>query len=51
MGTYTGPNIVKEGLIYLVDAGSERSYSGSGTSVSYLVGSASSTMQNSVGFQ
>ena len=51
MGTYTGPNIVKEGLIYLVDAGSERSYSGSGTSVSSLVGSASSTMHNSVGFQ
>ena len=29
MGTFTGPNIIDDGLIFAIDAGSERSYSGS----------------------
>ena len=51
MGFYRGPNIVTDGLNYLIDAGSERSYSGSGTTVNSLAGTASSTMYNGVGFQ
>jgi hypothetical protein len=31
MGFYRGPNIVTDGLVFAVDAGSERSYPGSGT--------------------
>jgi len=31
MGAYGGPDIITEGLVFSVDAGSERSYSGSGT--------------------
>ena len=39
MGFYRGPNIVTDGLVLALDAGSERSYSGSGTSWSNLVSS------------
>ena len=31
MGHYRGPNIVKEGLVLLLDAGSQRSYPGTGS--------------------
>ena len=31
MGFYRGPNIVTDGLVFAVDAGSTRSYPGSGT--------------------
>ena len=51
MGAYGGPDIITEGANYLIDAGSERSYSGSGTTVNSLMGTASSTMYNGVGFQ
>jgi len=51
MGTFTGPDIITEGANYLIDAGSERSYSGSGTTVNSLMGTASSTMYNGVSFQ
>ena len=51
MGAYGGPDIITEGANYLIDAGSERSYSGSGTTVNSLMGTASSTMYNGVSFQ
>ena len=50
MGFYRGPNIVTDGLIYAIDAGSERSYPGSGTTVNDLVGSSNGTLTNGVGF-
>ena len=51
MAFFRGPNIVTGGLVYYIDAASPRSYPGSGTSVTSLVGSATSTMYNGVGFQ
>ena len=50
MGFYRGPNIVTDGLVYAMDAGSERSYPGTGTIVTYLVGSNTGTLTNGVGF-
>ena len=37
MGTKVGPNIVEDGLIYLIDPQSTRSYPGSGTTVYPMV--------------
>ena len=51
MGAFGGPDIITDGLDYLVDAGSTRSYIGTGTTVNSLAGSATSTMYNGVGFQ
>ena len=50
MGFYRGPNIVTDGLVFAVDAGSERSYPGSGTTVSNIINGASGTLTNGVGF-
>ena len=50
MGFYRGPNIVTDGLIYAIDAGSERSYSGSGTSVTDLVEANTGTLTNGVAY-
>jgi hypothetical protein len=50
MGFYRGPNIVTDGLVFAVDAGSTRSYPGSGTTVTSLVGSATGALNNGVGF-
>ena len=50
MGFYRGPNIVTDGLVFAVDAGSGRSYPGSGTAATSLVGSITSTLNNGVGF-
>ena len=50
MGAYGGPDIVTDGLIFAIDAGSERSYPGSGTSVTDLVGSNNGALVNGVGF-
>ena len=47
---YTGPDIVTDGLIYDIDPGSERSYSGSGSSVNNLVGTPNATFVNTPGF-
>ena len=33
MAYFTGPNIVTDGLVFAIDAGSERSYSGSGVKI------------------
>lgn len=37
MGIYRGPNTVTEGLVFAVDAGSPRSYSGTGNTVNDIV--------------
>ncbi len=50
MGFYRGPNIVTDGLVFAVDAGSERSYSGSGTTVNNLISSTTATLTNGTGF-
>jgi len=50
MGFYRGPNIVTDGLVFAIDAGSTRSYPGSGTTTTSLVGSATGTLTNGVGF-
>ena len=47
---YTGPDIVKDGLVFAIDAGSTRSYSGSGTAVTNLSGTNNVTLANGVGF-
>ena len=50
MGSFVGPDIVEDGLIYAIDAGSTRSYPGSGTTVDNLVGSNTGSLINGVGF-
>jgi hypothetical protein len=52
MGFYRGPNIVTDGLVFAVDAGSERSYPnpGTGTAVNSLAGTNTGTLTNGVGF-
>ena len=44
MGFYRGPNIVTDGLVFAVDAGSTRSYPGSGTTVTDLSGTNNITL-------
>jgi len=50
MGFYRGPNIITDGLIFAIDAGSERSYPGSGTSVTDLAGSSTGALVNGVSY-
>ena len=50
MAYFTGPNIVTDNLKLAIDAGSTRSYSGSGTSASSIVSSNTAVLYNSVGF-
>jgi len=50
MGSFVGPDIVDDGLIFAVDAGSTRSYPGSGTTTTSLIGSNTGTLTNGVGF-
>ena len=50
MATVLGPDIVTDGLVLAVDAGSENSYPGSGTTTTSLVGSNTGTLTNGVGF-
>jgi len=50
MGFYRGPNIVTNGLALAVDAGSTRSYPGSGTTTTSLVSSNTGNLTNGVGF-
>jgi hypothetical protein len=47
---YVGPDIVDDGLVFAIDAGSGRSYPGSGTTVTDLVGTNNGTLTNGVGF-
>ena len=50
MGFYRGPNIITDGLALAVDAGSTRSYPGSGTTTTSLVSSNTGSLINGVGF-
>ena len=50
MGFYRGPNIVTDGLKFAIDAGSGRSYPGSGTTTTNIINGASGTLTNGVGF-
>ena len=43
---YVGPDIVTDGLLIAIDAGSGRSYSGSGTSVSNIIDDSTYTLTN-----
>jgi hypothetical protein len=50
MGFYRGPNIVTDGLIFAVDAGSTRSYPGTGTTTTNIINGASGTLTNGVAY-
>jgi len=50
MSVKAGPKIVKEGLIFDLDAAVSRSYSGSGLTANTLVGGIGITLVNGVGF-
>jgi len=50
MGSFIGPDIVEDGLTYAIDAGSVRSYSGSGTAINNLAGTPDATFQNAPTF-
>ena len=50
MGSFIGPDIVEDGLTYAIDAGSTRSYSGSGTAINNLAGTPDATFQNAPTF-
>ena len=50
MGFYRGPNIVTDGLVYAIDAGSERSYPGSGTASYNIINKETGTLNNNVSF-
>ena len=50
MAFFRGPNIVTEGLVFAVDAASERSYPGSGTTATDLAGTNTISLDNGVGF-
>jgi hypothetical protein len=50
MGAYGGPDIITDGLIFAVDAGSERSYPGSGTTATDLAGTNTVALVNGVSY-
>ena len=50
MGAYGGPDIVTDGLVFAIDAGSERSYINPVTTVNNLAGSSTATLYNGVAF-
>jgi hypothetical protein len=50
MGAYGGPDIITDGLVFAVDAGSERSYPGSGTTATAITGVGDGTLTNGTGF-
>lgn len=50
MAAIGGPNITEDGLVFAIDAGSQRSYSGTGTSASSLVNTNSGTLANGTTF-
>ena len=50
MAYFSWPNIITDGLVFAVDAGSTRSYPGSGTTGTDLISSESITLNNGVGF-
>ena len=50
MAYFTGPNIVTENLTFALDAGSERSYSGTGTTSYNIINKETGTLNNNVSF-
>jgi len=50
MGTKYNPTVVRDGLVYYIDAANPRSYSGSGVTANGLVGGIGGTLVNGVGF-
>jgi hypothetical protein len=50
MAYFTGPNIVTDELKLALDAGSERSYAGSGTTAYNIIDNSSVSLLNGVGF-
>ena len=50
MGAFGGPDIITDGLVNALDAGSTRSYPGSGTLGYDLAGTNNGTLTNGVGF-
>jgi hypothetical protein len=50
MGAFGGPDIITDGLVFAIDAGSTRSYPGSGTTADSLIGSHVGTLTNGIGF-
>jgi hypothetical protein len=50
MGAYGGPDIITDGLIFAIDAGSERSYPGSGTTATDLAGTNTVALVNGVSY-
>lgn len=50
MGTKYNPSVVRDGLVYYIDAANSRSYSGSGITANSLVGGINGTLTNGVGF-
>jgi len=51
MGAYGGPDIITDGLVFAVDAGSIRSYAGSGTTAYNLVANNDVSLINGLGWQ
>ena len=50
MGAFGGPDIITDGLVVALDAGSERAYAGSGTTAYNIIDKASVSLVNGVGF-
>ena len=50
MGTSYAPNIVKDGLVFYIDAANLRSYPGSGTTANTLLGTSNATLNGGVTF-
>ena len=50
MAYFSGPNIVTDGLVFAVDAGSDRSYPGSGTTTTNIINSVDGTLTNGVAY-
>jgi hypothetical protein len=50
MGLYRGPKIFTEGLTFALDAGTTRSYPGTGTSWTAIRGNSVGTLYNGVGY-
>jgi|LakMenE01Jun11ns_1017448.scaffolds.fasta_scaffold9959020_10 hypothetical protein len=50
MGLYRGPKIFTEGLTFALDAGTSRSYPGTGTSWTAIRGNSVGTLYNGVGY-
>ena len=51
MGAFGGPDIITDGLVFAVDAGSTRSYTGSGTTAYNLVANNDVSLINGLGWQ